>query len=590
MDIISSLKTLFICISLLHLTACKSQSLTMKQQLSSLKTGYENDRNSTATYLETIAYYEKLAGLESSISCAPVGMTDSGYPLHEIILSKDGDFNPESIKASGKLVLFLNNAIHPGEPCGVDASMMLARDLFREDNLNALLENTVVVIVPFYNIGGGLNRGSHSRANQDGPEAYGFRGNARNLDLNRDFIKCDSENAKSFNTLFNKWSPDVFIDNHTSNGADYQYSMTLIATQKEKLQTDISKFMTEKMLPDLYSKMKKRDWEMTPYVYAEETPDDGIMGFLDLPRYSSGYAALHNTISFMPETHMLKPYENRVESTYAFMLSMLEHVAVHRKEILETRRIGIEKLQAQTEMPIRWELDKERVDKVFFKGYEAKYKKSVVTGLDRLYYDQSSPWEREIDFYDSYKTVKTIEKPKAYVFPQAYRELADRLEWNGVEVQRLESDMQSEFEMYYIDDFETVGNAYEGHYLHYNVALKTVQKQWKYNKGDYIVYTGQTSDRYIVECLEPEAADSYFAWNFFDGILMQKEYFSSYVFEEIAEDLLAKDPNLRKEFEAKKTSDEAFAKNARAQLNFIYKRSAHYEQTHKLYPVARLKK
>lgn len=570
----------------MHVFSCGSQSQIMEKTSSNVMTGYEKDKNTTATYKETIAFYKKLADLHSNLSVQSVGMTDSGFPLHEVVLSLDGDFDAASIRAKDRVILFLNNAIHPGEPCGVDASMMLIRDLLSNKTLSKLIEKTVIVLVPFYNIGGGLNRGSHSRANQEGPAFYGFRGNAKNLDLNRDFIKCDSENAKTFNQLYNKWMPDVFIDNHTSNGADYQYSMTLIATQKDKLQEDISQYMVEQMLPDLYERMKTKNWEMTPYVYARSTPDEGIKGFLDLPRYSSGYAALHNAISFMPETHMLKPYENRVESTYAFMMAMIEHLEYNGPKVIHARKKGIASIKAQTQMPIQWKLNEEKVDKLMFKGYEAKYKKSVVTGLDRLYYDRAAPWEREIDFFDSYKVTAQVPKPKAYVFPQAYKELAERLEWNGVRVERLDEDINGDFEMYYIKDYKTVDQAYEGHYLHYDVELEVQKKKWKYYKGDYIVHTGQESDRYIVECLEPQASDSYFAWNFFDGILMQKEYFSSYVFEEIAAELL-KDAVLKAEFDKKKNEDEDFAKNARAQLSFLYKRSAHFEQTYNLYPVAR---
>ena len=68
-----------------------------------------------------------------------------------------------------------------------------------------------------------LNRNSTTRTNQNGPESYGFRGNARNYDLNRDFIKSDTKNAKTFAQIFHLVQPDVFIDNHVSNGADYQY-------------------------------------------------------------------------------------------------------------------------------------------------------------------------------------------------------------------------------------------------------------------------------------------------------------------------------------------------------------------------------
>ena len=218
----------------------------------------------------------------------------------------------------------MNNAIHPGEPCGVDATMMLTRDIL--EGKVPIPEDLVLVLIPFYNISGGLNRNGYSRANQVGPEAHGFRGNARNLDLNRDFVKCDSKNARSFNLLFNKWQPHVMIDNHTSNGADYQYVMTLIATQKDRLAPELSNVLTENMLPDLYDQMADKGYEMTPYVYARNTPDEGIAGFLDYGRFSSGYASLHHTISFMPETHMLKPYKDRVWSTYEFMASMIRYL------------------------------------------------------------------------------------------------------------------------------------------------------------------------------------------------------------------------------------------------------------------------
>ena len=164
-------------------------------------------------------------------------------------------------------------------------------------------------IIPLYNIGGALNRNSHTRTNQEGPESYGFRGNARNLDLNRDFIKCDSKNARAFTTIFQDWQPDVFIDTHTSNGADYQYTMTIIATQHNKLHSSLGNFLDQELMPALYAEMKTKDWEMCPYVYSREEPDHGIAAFLDYARYSSGYAALFNTLSFMPETHMLKPYQ-----------------------------------------------------------------------------------------------------------------------------------------------------------------------------------------------------------------------------------------------------------------------------------------
>lgn len=266
---------------------------------SALLSPYEKDNKATATYAEAISFYTQLDKQHDQLNLSEWGMTDAGYPIHVAVLSKDQEFDVQRIKANGKAILFINNAIHPGEPEGVDATMMIVRNYLENPVLQSNLENVVLVVIPFYNIGGGLNRGSHSRANQNGPVEYGFRGNAKNLDLNRDFIKCDSKNARTFNQIFNHWKPDLFIDNHTSNGADYQYTMTMLTTQEDKLGTVLGKYVREDLLPILYKKMNEQNWEMAPYVNVwGTTPDKGIPGFNDSPDMAQGTAlyiiALHS--------------------------------------------------------------------------------------------------------------------------------------------------------------------------------------------------------------------------------------------------------------------------------------------------------
>jgi hypothetical protein len=555
---------------------------------SAIITPFESKDNYSANYSETIKTYKELASRSSYIEMSNYGMTDIGRPLHEVIVSTDGSFDPQSARNSKKEILFINNGIHAGEPCGIDATMMLVRDIASGKINKKLLDNLVLVIIPVYNIGGCLNRSSTSRANQNGPAAYGFRGNAQNLDLNRDFVKCDSKNASSFNQLFTKWSPDVFIDNHTSNGADYSYTMTLIATQKDKLSQPIASYMEKQMLPDLYKKMKKKKWEMTPYVYAFGTPDQGIHGFLDLPRYSSGYAALKEVISFMPETHMLKPYADRVWSTYAFMESMIEHIAKNPGEIQKAKKASIRKNRKASELAINWTVDREQTEEISFKGYEAAYKESEVTGHSRLYYDQKKAYDKKVPFNNTYKETLSASVPQKYIIPYAYHKVAERLRWNGVKVEQLKRDTSISGKMYYITDYSSSPRAYEGHFLHKEVQVESVDMKRKYYKGDYVVSTQQDQIRYIVETLEPQGPDSFFAWNFFDGILMQKEHFSAYVFEDLATEILKKNKKLKKAFEEKKKTDEAFAENPGAQLNYIYKNSPHYEKTYQLYPVMKV--
>jgi hypothetical protein len=546
---------------------------------------FEKNRELTATYQEMIGFYQLLDKKYDQMRIFDFGQTDIGKPLNLIVLSGDKIFDPVEIRKQNKRLLLINNGIHPGEPEGVDASMMLVRDLLKR---NSIPKNVVICIIPVYNIDGMLNRG-RSRVNQNGPESYGFRGNYQNLDLNRDFIKGDSRNSKTFQKIFNTWQPEVFIDNHTSNGADYQYVMTLIAPQKDKLNPILSNYLTKQMLPDLYKKMKASNFEMTPYVNSiEETPDSGITGFLETARYSTGYAALHSTIGFMPETHMLKPYHQRVEGTYKFMEHVLEILERDSDLIAKNKLKSDAEVKTQDVFPLQWKLDDKNFSLLTFKGYEAKYKASEISGLPRLFYDRNEPYEKDIRVFDNYLPSAIVKKPLAYVIPQSWQRVIDLMRLNGVQMRALAADTEIELEMYYIEDYKTVNKPYEGHYLHSQVKLRAENQKLKYYEGDFVIFTDQPQNRYIVETLEPQGVDSFFSWNFFDSILSQKEHYSDYVFEDEAARLLKEDSEMLRRLEEEKKKSPALLQNPHLQLDWVYRNSKHYEKTHMRYPVGRL--
>ncbi|MEM9987331.1 MAG: M14 family metallopeptidase, partial [Bacteroidota bacterium] len=314
----------------------------------------------SATYDEVITFYQKLAQNSPAVRMVAVGATDFGKPLHLVLLSRDQVFDPQSIKAQGKAFLLINNGIHPGEPCGIDASLMLARDLVAG---KAIPENLVIGIIPLYNIGGAHNRSSFSRANQVGPQAYGFRGNARNYDLNRDFMKMDTRNTQAFAEIFQRYLPDVFVDTHTTNGADYQAVMTLIETQHNKLQPAAEEFMTQRLTPALYRHMEAKGQVMSPYVNIfGRTPDDGFAGFLDLPRYSTGYTALFQSLSYVTEAHMLKPFSARVEATYTFLEGMISYLADHAGEVTTAVQLARRQAAMAEKTVLNWTLDTTQVE------------------------------------------------------------------------------------------------------------------------------------------------------------------------------------------------------------------------------------
>lgn len=543
------------------------------------------DKNYTATYSEVIAYYKKLSIANPQMKLFNYGTTDIGKPLTLVVLSRDKVFDPALIKKQNKRLLLINNGIHPGEPEGIDASMMFARDLLKK---NALPKNVVICMIALYNIDGSMNRG-WSRVSQNGPRAYGFRGNYRNLDLNRDFIKADSRNALAFEQIVNTWKPEVFLDNHTSDGADYQYVMTLIETQKDKQNPILADYTSKTLTPELYKRMKKGGYEMIPYGAGERgLPDSGIVSFLETPRFATGYTAQRNIISYITETHMLKSFDKRVYATYDFEQHLVDIFERDAKLIGELKQKADEQVMNQKTFALDWDVDMNKVDTIAFKGYAALYKPSDVSGLRRLYYDRNQPYTKTIKYWNSYKTTDSVNKPLAYIIPQAWGKIIDLFKLNSVAMKRLTHDTTIALQMYYIEDYKTPQKPFEGHYLHSNVKLNPVDMMVKFYEGDYVVYTNQPLNRYIVETLEPQGVDSFFAWNFFDSVLGEKEYFSNYVFEDKAAEMLKTDTDLRKKLEDAKAKDPKLANSAGAQLNFIYRNSIYFEKTYLRYPVGRL--
>ena len=544
------------------------------------------DENITPTYEEAITWYKQLDKKYKSAKLFTYGLTDIGKPLHLFVISSDRKFDPNIYRSKGKCMIMINNAIHPGESCGVDASIKFADDLLRNKKIP---KNVIIGIIPAYNIGGVLNRNSTTRANQNGPEEYGFRGNARNLDLNRDFIKLDSENAKSITKIFQEWKPDFFIDTHTTNGADYQHVMTLISPHPLNFPPVLQDFVKMELLPNLYSSMEKVGYPMVPYVGSERNNlEAGLRFGPNSPRYSDGYATLFNSFGFISEAHMLKTYAERVESTIAFLNLVLDFTKTNSNEIIKLRHKANESIKSHEIFTLTWKSDTTKYDLINFDGYEAEYKPSKVTGFDRLYYNRGKPWTKQIPVYSYFTSGIQVTKPDYYVIPQAWREVIERLELNSIEFKRLRKDTVITGEMYIIEDVANPKVPFNGHFLHSKIEVEKVTKTKQFYVGDLLIPMNQVGNRYIIETLEPQARDSFFRWNFFDSILDQCEYFSPYVFEETAEKMLMIDEELRLEFEAKKANDKEFANNAREQLYYLYKRSPNFEADYRLYPVMRV--
>jgi hypothetical protein len=549
--------------------------------LNALQTPFEQgNQNQTTTWADCIAWYENLAHQYPQVlRFSVVGTSDAGVPIHAGVVSADGVFDRAQVKAAGRPVFFNNNGIHPGEPEGVDACMALVRDFCQQPERLAALGKTVFLFVPLYNVDGAFNRANTSRVNQDGPEAFGFRGNSRHLDLNRDFVKCDTLTAQTFNRLFTEWDPDVMVDTHTSNGADYSYTMTLIPTQPDKLGGELGAFLRDRMLPAMYAEMDKRGWPMCPYVNpVKDSPDEGIADFLETARFSTGYAALHDTIGFMPETHMLKPFADRYHSMRALVETALDFTIAHGADIVMLRRATRAAGRTRHEWPVHWAMDDTQPSTFRFKGYAARYKASVLGDYQRLYYDRNAPYERDIPHFNRFPADVVVPAPQAYVVPQQWREVIERLRWNGVKLERVQAERTQEVSTYRIAAVSTRAHAYEGHMFHDDVQLERGRETVTVRAGDYIVPLDQDQARYVVETLEPQAHDSFFRWGFFNSVLEKKEAYSDYVFEDEAERLLAAESELAAKFDAWKAANPDKLQDQGAVLDFIFANCARWRE------------
>jgi hypothetical protein len=342
------------------------------------------------------------------------------------------------------------------------------------------------------------------------------------------------------------------------------------------------------MLPALYQEMQKGGEEMIPYVEFRDKPEDGMYAFYDKPRFSSGYAALHHSFPFVIETHMLKPFKRRVDATYLLLEKIIRYTAEHRKEMLDARTRAQEESRRMTEYPVHWRIDLTAPQMMVFNHYGTK-NSYYPTLCDSLYcYDPENRTQRSVPYYENYLPELSVKVPEYYVIPQAYFEVIDNLRRNGVRFTRLTKDTAITGSFYRLGDFKTVPNPYENHYLHTQLGVQEELTTYPYLRGDVLVPVRQDRIQYILQTLEPQGEDSFFAWNFFDGVLMRKEYYSDYAFAPVAEEEMKKKPELALSFREYLRSDSTRNRSMSDKLEYVYYRSRFSEPYYKLYPVARI--
>jgi hypothetical protein len=569
--------------------------LTLKAQDGPWTTTFEASGGlRTATYEEVVDFSKKLADASPQVNYLVIGKSAGGFDIPAVIINKTGLSSPEDVRASGDLVMLIEGGIHPGEADGTDAILMLMRDMVISGEHKGLLDHVSFIFIPAFNVDG-LNRfGPYNRINQDGPEEMGWRANAMNLNLNRDFLKADTPEMHAWLKLFNTWLPDFFIDCHTTDGADYQYVLTYVMETFGTMDPMLTRWQEKEFLPYVQGKMDVAGLLMHPYVSFRRwhDPRSGLRSGPAPPRLSQGYTALQNRPGLLIETHMLKPHKERTEAAYALMLYSAEFLNRNPEKL----RVILKAADGTTAdpafrdrpLPVRWERDDTDSIMVGFKGVEYDVVESDLTGGSWFRYHPDKPVTYTLPWFRKSVPSVEVDLPEAYIIPQEWFEVTYRLALHGAEIRYLLEDTELWVEQYRFRDPSWRRSPYEGRFTMNNIEYGVFRDTVMFRKGSAIVDMNQRTAMVIAGILEPSAPDSYVHWGFFNAIFEQKEYSETYVMESMAREMLEADPELAAEFEKLKTEDPELASSQWGLLNWFYSKTPYWDEKKNLYPVGKI--
>ncbi|HEV8702232.1 MAG TPA: M14 family metallopeptidase [Candidatus Polarisedimenticolia bacterium] len=562
----------------------------------------------TPRYAETLDYARRLAAAAPrQVRLETFGKTGEGRDLVAIVASKDGVFDPAALHRAGRPIVLVQNAIHAGEMDGKDASLALLRDMVVTKEKAALLDRVVPVVILIYNADGHERFSAHNRINQNGPEETGWRTQARNLNLNRDYMKAEAPETRAFLKLWNRWLPDLFVDTHVTDGADYQYDTTYGIDTGPDIVPAIAEWQRDSLAPYVEASVGAAGQVIGPFINLkdETDPAQGLKAGQDLPRFSTGYINLQNRPAVLLETHMLKDYRTRVRGTYEFLRALLE---IANRDAARLTGMGrsadAEAIAAGTRydpdarIPLRLEPDGTTTP-FLYRGHRSRVSQSTISGARRIEYSEE-PIEITVARESSLKVTLSVAPPRAYIVPAPWTAVIGTLAAHGLRVRETTRPWEGEVETYRCEAPVWHSRPFEGRQVLFPPGegggrsgatpgtCVPVRARLSFPAGSAVVPLDQRAARVAIHLLEPQAPDSCLAWGMFNAVFERKEYAEPYVMETLARDMLAKDPALRGEFERRLTEDKEFAASPEARLDFFYRRSPWWDDRIGLYPIGRL--
>ena len=563
-------------------------------QSGDLITFYEKSgKKETPRYKETLEFCRKMDASSPLISLQVMGKSARNRDIPFLVVDGQGMTDPVAIHRAGKALVLIQACIHPGESEGKDAGLMLIRDLVFGQKPSPLLNNLSILFIPIFNVDGHERFGPYNRINQNGPAEMGWRVTAENLNLNRDYLKADAPEMQAWLAFFNHWMPDFFIDTHTTDGADYQYQLTWSMNLYGDMDPELTRWSRDNFVEPMISQMESMGFPVFPYIEFRDwhNPKSGLESESSPPMLSQGYTSCRNRPGLLIETHMLKPYDQRVNATYHCLrisLGILEKEHDHLIDLItKADSLVISPNFRKNDFPLRFTLQQNDSIMVDFKGIAYDEVKSSLTGETWFRYGKEKT-TFSLPYFSKSVPSKLIKLPEAYILPPEWKIVIDRMACHGILMDTLAMDTTIWVSTCIFRDPRWQPTPYEGHHRMTHILYQDTVIQCSYPAGSVIIPLGQNCARIIAHMLEPDGNGSFLSWGFFDPVFEQKEYAERYVIEPLAEKMLAEDPLLRENFEKKKKEDPSFAGDPYAILNWFYSKTPWWDQSKDHYPVGRI--
>lgn len=561
-------------------------------------TYYErNGYNHTPRYDQTVEYCRLLAESSPLVHLTSIGQSAEGREIPLLIVDRDGFSDPEAVRKSGRAVVLVEACIHAGEPDGKEAGLMLIRDMVIRKQYLHLLDEVTLLFIPILNTDGHEQFSAYNRINQNGPAELGTRATRQRINMNRDFIKADSPEMRHWLRLYDTWLPELFIDVHVTNGADFQYVMTYSIECSGFMEKGLDAWSRTVFEKQLKQRMQRDGYPIFPYFSFREygKPEKGVLTEVFPPQYSHGYAAVRNRIGLLLETHIYKPYRQRVDATYKLLVNALELAGTHREELQE-RIAAADRAVASPafrQQPYALNYRNTFTDSIpeTFRGWAARTVKSDLSGGDWLIQDYDTPVNTPTHIYTSFEPSVSVQLPEAYIVSAENLDAIEILNLHGIALTRLENPLEVEVETYrFTRNSQWSKTPYEGRIVltpDCTVQTETVT----YPRNSVLVDMNQPRAAVAAFILEPASPTSLVYWGFFNNYVRPaSEFFVGLRYMEVkGREMLEQDPQLRQEFERKKQADPAFAADPDAILRFFMaKVRENVEPDANLYPVGRI--